>query len=583
MISATLLRAESDLANGRPAQALNAIRSHLLRQSRDVHALRLLARAHDALSQPDQAEAALQRAGDLGDAEAFYLLGRRRYAAGKFRPALDAFLRSDKLNPAEPLALGGAADCLIDLDDEPGALGVLDLAIARSRDHPDAHRQYGRSLARLGRTSDAAEYLQRALDRFPNDLYLLQQATNILNATGAAGEGHLRELHVRLAGALAANASGVPSFPNTLEPDRRLRLGLLSCDFKEHSCAYFLTGVLPHVGAHDVELFFYSTTPVHDHFTERFRAMGAWRDLRTHSPGAARETILRDRPDVVLDLSGWTSLQQMSLLASRLAPVQATYLGYPNTTGLPSIDARLVDSITDPPGAESLASERLVRLDPCFLCFEPDAAWPEPAPRRPGGIVFGSFNNAIKVSDACLRAWGEVLLRVPGSRLLLKRHALTEPALRRHHATLGAMGVDPARIGTTPFTPTTREHIGQYVGIDIALDTFPYNGTTTTCEALWMGVPVITVLGEAHRSRVSASLLTAVGRPEWIADSPARMVDLAVALAGDPDQLARERASLRSAARGSALLDGPAMGARLAAAVRELWYDYCARQRPARP
>jgi predicted O-linked N-acetylglucosamine transferase (SPINDLY family) len=256
-----------------------------------------------------------------------------------------------------------------------------------------------------------------------------------------------------------------------------------------------------------------------------------------------------------------------------------TYLGYPSTTAIPNFGWRFVDAITDPPGAEDSATERLVRLDKSFLCYRPPADAPEPSqgPAASGQpITFGSFNAPMKIGTGTLDAWARVLREVPGSRLLLKGRPFGDAGVRRRvQDELAGRGIDAQRIEFALWTPTIRDHLACYSRVDVALDTFPYNGTTTTCEALWMGVPVVTLEGRMHAGRVGASLLTAVGKPELIARTTDEYVALAARLARDPGRLASLRFSLREKMATSPLRDETGHAARFEAALRSAWREWC--------
>jgi predicted O-linked N-acetylglucosamine transferase (SPINDLY family) len=251
----------------------------------------------------------------------------------------------------------------------------------------------------------------------------------------------------------------------------------------------------------------------------------------------------------------------------RPAPLQVTYCGYPDTTGLSRVDGRVVDSLTDPPGrADELATERLMRLDPCFLCYQPpeDAPAVEAGPAGRGeAVTFGSFNALKKTTDFTLRMWARVMAGAPGSRLVVKNVSLrAEPVLADVRERMKRAGLDLSRVELIPGTATIREHLAFYSRVDIGLDTFPYHGTTTTCEALWMGVPVVTLVGDRHVSRVGLSLLTAAGLPELPAQSEEEWVETAVGLACDRARLLELRAGLRERVRGSVLCDQGAMAER---------------------
>jgi predicted O-linked N-acetylglucosamine transferase (SPINDLY family) len=259
-----------------------------------------------------------------------------------------------------------------------------------------------------------------------------------------------------------------------------------------------------------------------------------------------------------------------------MAPIQATYLGYPNTTGLRAMDYRLTDPIADPPGvAERFHTEKLVRFASTAWAYAPPPDSPTPA-RISGDdpVIFGSFNALAKLNEATLRLWREILEAVPGSRLLLKSASDALPGWSRH---LVAAGFPADRVKLMAPSKSVAEHLAEYARIDVALDPFPYNGTTTTCEALWMGVPVVALAGDRHAARVGASLLTALGRTEWIASSATDYVRIAARLASDRGGRAGLRSELRNDMSRSPLLDHPAQAARFGDALRGMWRDWCAR------
>jgi predicted O-linked N-acetylglucosamine transferase (SPINDLY family) len=260
--------------------------------------------------------------------------------------------------------------------------------------------------------------------------------------------------------------------------------------------------------------------------------------------------------------------------------VQVTWLGYPNTTGLDTIDYRLTDALADPPGAsEEWHSEHLVRLPRSGWCYRPSEHSPPvsaPPHEAKGHITFGCFNSMPKLNEPLLELWAKILLAVPASRLLLKNKALSSPSVRRRvQAVLDKAGVNPERMDAVAYVPDKAEHLVCYGRVDIALDTFPYHGTTTTCEALWMGVPVVTLAGQTHASRVGVSLLSNVWHPEWIADSPEDYVRIAVELTGDLPRLAALRATLRARMEASPLMDAPAFARDIEAAYRTMWRTWC--------
>jgi predicted O-linked N-acetylglucosamine transferase (SPINDLY family) len=342
---------------------------------------------------------------------------------------------------------------------------------------------------------------------------------------------------------------------------RRLRLGYLSPDFNHHAVAYFIEPVL---AAHDrtrVEVFCYASVAVPDRFTDRLRGLAEhWRDIARLDDDAAAALIRADNLDLLIDLAGHSARHRLLVLARRPAPVQATWIGYPNTTGLDAIDYRITDAVSDPVGqTEAWHSEKLVRLPANFSCYRPDDDAPAvnnlPAAAA-GAVTFGCFNQFAKVTPEVIALWARLLAKLPGSRLLLKSRGLGDPGVAaRVQAAFAAAGVGPARLILNGDELSVADHLGLYHKVDIALDPFPYNGTTTTCEALWMGVPVVTLAGSTHVSRVGASLLTHAGLAGWIAATPDDYVARAVAAVRDLPALAALRRGLREQVRTSPLCD----------------------------
>ncbi len=307
-----------------------------------------------------------------------------------------------------------------------------------------------------------------------------------------------------------------------------------------------------------------------------------WRDTTQLNNIRVAEQIRDDRIDILVDLAGHTRNNRLFVFARKPAPVQATWIGYPNTTGVKMIDYRITDAITDPfPDADARNTEQLVRLPGCFLCYAPPADSIEPAPppsQAAGHITFGAFNRIAKVSDFTIDLWAKVLSRVPKSKLIFKGDGLTMTTMPQCRRRLTRGGIDSSRIEFQYHSPSKREHLAHMARVDIALDTYPYNGTTMTCDWLWTGVPVVTLSGQTHASRVGRSLLTTVGLSELAVDTPEQYVDLAVQLAGDAVRLSELRRGLRSRMKNSPLTDGAAFTKNLEIAYRQMWQTWCAKQ-----
>ena len=370
-----------------------------------------------------------------------------------------------------------------------------------------------------------------------------------------------------------------------LNPDRRLRVGFISPDFRGHSVSFFFLPVLQHLDRTAVETFCYAYVDRPDDMTNMLRAASDhWRDVASMPDEEIARQVRADRIDILVDLAGHTSDNRLLVLARRPAPVQATYLGYPNTTGTTAVDWRIVDRATDPAHADAYAVERLMRLDRCFLAYRP-IDYPEvldPPCLANGHVTFGSFNNVAKLNDTVFETWAATLHRVPASRLLLKHDMSHDPVVRDRIAdAFGRRGIAADRIELIQRTRGRVDHLATYGRVDIALDTFPYNGTTTTCEALWMGVPVVTLAGAVHAGRVGVSLLQTLGLASCIAQDLREYALTATQLAGSPGLLATLRRMLRGEMAASPLMDEVGLGASLTAAFRAMWQDHC--RRGARP
>ena len=462
------------------------------------------------------------------------------------------------------------------------ALGAQDKALSLAPNLAQAH--YGRALAlqQCYRVNDAITAYDAALAGDPSHHIARSYRLLALNYVGGISREKIYADHAAYGAALGPIKAR--SFANPPVPGRRLRVAFFSPDLRTHSIAYFLLPLLRHIDPAQMEVYLY-----HDHFcvdevSAQFRVHAAvWRNFVGLPADAVERQIRTDAPDLLVDLAGHTGLNRLSLLARKLAPVQLSYLGYPNTTGMRAMNYRLVDAITDPAGqSDSFHTEQLVRFAPTAWAYEPPAVAPVVAAEPPcvanGYVTFGCFNNFIKVSDELLDGWAVLLRAVPNSRLRLKAQGLTEPAVAAFVRTrLQRLGVGDGRIELLDRTPGVADHLALYHGVDVALDTFPYHGTTTTCEALWMGVPVVTLSGDRHAARVGTSLLTAVGHPEWIAGDWADYTRIATQLAGNATRLASIRASLRIELQHSPLLDHAGQSARFSAALRECWSAYCAR------
>jgi protein O-GlcNAc transferase len=530
-----------------------------------------------------QAEAALREALALApaDAEAWDVLGFVLKAGGSLEGAISAHQKAVELMPERALSWHNLGNALQFAGRFAEALAAHECARAADPSLVSAHFGRGLALQSCHRISEAVGAYGEALVLGPGHHEARSCRLMALNYLDGLGKEKVHAEHLMFGEALGAERRR--AFPNPPEAGRRLRLAFLSPDLRAHSVAFFLEPLLAHLDREAFEIFLYHDHFVVDQVSGRLRSMAQrWRNF-VGLPGDAVEAAIRaDAPDVIVDLAGHTGLNRLPLFNRRLAPVQISYLGYPNTTGIRSMDYRFVDSTTDPVGDDDrFHTEKLVRFSSTAWSYAPPPEAPEPdSPGEgPGGpVTFGCFNNFAKVTDPTLAAWGRLLASVPGSRLRLKAAGFGEPSIAAQvRERLVRAGLDPSRVDTLARTAGMAEHLALYQGVDVALDTHPYNGTTTTCEALWMGVPVVTMLGDRHASRVGASLLTAAGHPEWIARDWSDYIGIAARLSRDRSDRRGTGIALRNDMRDSALLDHPGQAAQFARAVRECWASWCGR------
>ncbi len=355
-----------------------------------------------------------------------------------------------------------------------------------------------------------------------------------------------------------------------------LRIGYISGDFKTHSIAYFIEPILRHHDRSNFDIYCYSDVANPDPVTLRLEKLPLhWRPIHDKDNDVVAAMIVEDELDIMVDLAGHAGNRRITLFLDKLAPVQITYIGYPNTTGLSTMDYRLTDEWADPPGRERYYTEKLYRLPGGFLCYRPPSTAPaiqETPALANGYITFGSFNNLPKINERTASLWSKILTTVPSSKLLLKTKPLNDASIRKSCRDLfRRYGIEAERLVLKSHSPSLETHLSCYNEVDIALDTFPYNGTTTTCEALWMGVPVITLAGQNHAGRVGVSLLSRIGLSGMIAETEDRYVACASFLAGDIPRLTRFRKGLRGAVAQSSLCDGKTFTEKLEHAYREMW------------
>lgn len=486
--------------------------------------------------------------------------------------AQECFLEALRLDPADPLAEHGLGRIYWHMgylyDSIQACLRGLKVATL-PEDIAILHNSLGSNLMSVGRPDEAIAEFRSGLAVDPGSCLL---HSNLLLAMHYSAEVSADEIF-RESVAWGCNNSFVSLTSKVPKDNHPLRIGFVSADFRIHSVSYFIEPLLVALDRKRFKVYCYSGVRNPDATTERLKSLAdCWVDCFSTPDDLLAEQIHAEKIDILVDLSGHTADNRLGVFMRKPAPIQITWLGYPNTTGLHTIDYRITDAIADPAGvADQLHTEKLLRLADCFLCYHPpqDTSQVVPPPfLQKQYVVFGSFNNLSKITSKVLEAWSSILHALPYARLVLKdRSFADESTLAYWMNFLEEHGVEPHRVLLLPYDISKRHHFARYGEIDIALDTFPYNGTTTTCEALWMGVPVITLSGDRHSSRVGASILSCVGLHELVAESPEEYIANAIDLVNSPDRLLSYRQTMRERLLASPLCDAAAFANRWENAV----------------
>ena len=537
-------------------------------------ALKDLGRFEEAIA---ACNAALRRKPDF--VEAYANLGIALKELGRLDEAIAAYQAAIRIKPdyAEAYSnLGNALSALGRFDD---AIAAYNVAIRLKPTYAEAYSNLGNAISELGRVAEAAAALDTAIRLKPDLAAAHFSRLSLSNYDPAIGPDARCALHAAWAAAFADPL--LPHFPahaNARDPAKRLKIGYVSPDFRAHSVVPFVEPLLRHHDRRNVEIYAYASVKTPDSETARLQAMAdVWRPIRTLDDAAAAALVRADGIDVLVDLAGHTAGNRLGVFARKPAPVQATWLGYCTTTGMRAIDWFLSDATIVPAGAESAFVEGVWRL-PHAYAFAPQAGLPEamPAPARTNGFVtFGHFGRLARVTDEVLRVWARILAQVPDARLALNTLTLQESGMRARTAErFASVGGDAARLdlwATRP-QPATWDAYGR---IDIALDPFPFNAGATTFEALWLGVPVVTLRAAPPLGRMGESILAAAGLADWVAADTDAYVARAVAAAADP---VGSRAGLRARLARSALLDAKGFAANFETGLRAMWRRWCETQ-----
>lgn len=527
----------------------------------------------------DLAHRAFERA-SAGTGEAVLArLAQVSFHNNLWQEAQDVLKRNVELHPDSPTALWNLAHSYAESWQMEEAEATLQKAEALA---PQAGaRSMRASIAgRLGDV-DTAMRIYRALGEEEGAESPMRSSAAMASLySDTLSAQQVADLHRELFAPMGEGARSVDSFANKRDAKRRIRLGLISADFHhQHPVNIFMQPVLARLDRKQFEVFVYHTGIAHDDQTHLARQRADhWVAATSMSPLQLSRRIESDGIDIVLDLSGHTSLNRMAMLAKRVAPVQATFLGYPGSTGVPNIDWLVADKVVAPKGSDGLFTEKVLRLPNTVFCYAPEVDYPFPAygpahAQRP--LTFGSFNNVPKLTPHSIRLWAAVLAEVPGSRLLLKAPSFKdESAIRVFRERFEKEGVDGQRIEFRGPVGLT-DMMAEYADVDIALDPVPYNGGTTTLQAMWMGVPVVVKAGQNFVSRMGASFMTAAGLGDWVAHNDAEYVQVAARMAADRQALLQLKQGLRERLLAAPAWDIDQYTRDFEAALRQMWTAHC--------
>ncbi|MFY9926124.1 MAG: tetratricopeptide repeat protein [Opitutaceae bacterium] len=505
-----------------------------------------------------------------------YNLGITYRQLGRLDEAVEENARALALKPDFPEAENNLGILLRSLWRIDEAVEAFQRAVALKPDFAEAWNNLGVTLRNLGRMDDAVGCFERSIGLQPHNASLHSNYLHALHYQPGSDPVALKDEHRRWSERHAdALEPLVPEHSNERSPGRRLRIGYVSACFREHCQSFFTVPLLSHHDHERFEIYCYSDTEHRDALTGRLETFAdVWRTVAGRSDGQVAQAVLDDRIDILVDLMLHTSGNRLLAFARRPAPIQVTWLGYPGSTGLSAVDYRFTDPWLDPPGGnDELYSERSFRLADSFWCYDPLAAGPAvevPPSLRAGYVTFGCLNNFSKVNDPLLDVWARVLRAVPDSRLLL-----LAPRGEARRKVMRRLDVSQERVEFADFEPRQR-YLETYRRIDLCLDTFPYNGHTTSLDAFWLGVPVVSLCGQTPVSRAGLSQASNLGLPGLVARDAGEYVRIAAEWAGDPRRLDAIRYTMRARMEKSPLMDGRLFARNVENAYRTLWHEWCA-------
>jgi protein O-GlcNAc transferase len=567
---------------GQAVEAANCYRHALHLKPNSVEAYNNLGNVLIESGQAGEAVNCLQAALTLAPrfAEAHCNLGRALSTLGRLTESVACYRRAVELRPRFAEAHYNVGFALQEQGHLTAATASLQEALRCNPDFVTAYNNLGVALRDQGRVEEAIDCFRRGLEIQPDHVVAHSNLVFTQHYRFGVSPDELAEAHREFDRLHAAPfRQAWQPHGNDRDLDRHLRLGFVSADFRRHPVGYFLIRVLENLPATACETICYCDQKSGDELTARFQAAAvAWRTVRDFGDDQLVEQIRSDRIDVLFDLAGHTSNNRLMVFARKPAPIQVTWIGYEGTTGLEAMDYVIADHRVLPPQCERFHRERVLRMPDGYLCYDPPAA-PDPGPLpalQNGFVTFGCFSNLAKISRQVIRVWEKILRDAPRSRFKLQSKGLGDAGVQRR--LLDLFAAEGVETGSLQFAPRTSfaDYVQAYQQVDIVLDTFPFSGGTTTCESLWMGVPVITLPGETFASRHGLTHLFNLGLAELVAANQEKFVEIALGLAGDLPRLAALRAELRPRMAASPLCDGPRFAENLTGLLRSVWREWCA-------
>jgi predicted O-linked N-acetylglucosamine transferase (SPINDLY family) len=571
------------LQSGNSQEAEHIFRKILEVQPNNVTALHFIGVIYYQLKDYSSAIIYIKKALQFGPdyADAYNNLGSVLQETGQLEESIACYQKAININPKFDRAyynLGTALKEKWEIDD---AIANYQKAIRLNPHLAEAYNNLGLALQDQGKVEEAEKYYRHGLRLKPDFPLCHSNLLLLMNYNSRHNPKSVFAEHLQFAKNIAEPL--YPSnlqYPNDPSPSRRLKIGYVSPDFRRHAVSYFSEPVITEHNREHFEVFCYSNNAIYDEVTQRIQENAdQWRNIVGISDKDVTELIQNDKIDILVDLAGHTADNRILVFAQKPAPIQISWIGYLATTGLSTMDYKIADNYTDPLGkTEQFYTEKLLRLSESFLCYLPDRDAPDvgklPA-LSAGHITFGSFNNFSKVTPEVFSLWATILKELPDSCLILKGKSFRDKTTCQYAINMFKQrDIAAHRIILQPPDPSPR-HLESYNLVDIGLDTFPFNGAATTCEALWMGVPIITIAGTAYHSSVGTSLLSNVGLKDLIAKTHDEYIRLAVNLSNDIERLKILRSSLRDIMAHSPLCDAKRFTINLENRYRLIWKTWC--------